>query len=159
MPVHSSSAPCGRCDDGNQLSGSALANVGLGQLNTLFTCNLLQPLSSLVASALGFTTVAITTDIQTGLGISAWEVARQEHARDLLPDVRLPEDPGGDARGASRQHVGRKFTWYTSTGPTLLALQGPQPIGMDVLNLNRYTQLPPVTGNNGISLSYQRRFW
>ncbi len=146
---------------GNQSfsAGSALANVGLGQLNTLFTRNLLQPLSSSVASALGFTTVAITTDIQTGLGISAGKSLGKNMRAIFSQTFGYPKTQAVTLEAYPDSTSGAKFTWYTSTGPTLLALQGPQPIGMDVLNLNRYTQLPPVTGNNGISLSYQRRFW
>ncbi len=146
---------------GNQSfsAGSALANVGLGQLNTLFTRNLLQPLSSSVASALGFTTVAITTDIQTGLGISAGKSLGKNVRAIYSQTFGYPKTQAVTLEAYPDSTSGAKFTWYTSTGPTLLALQGPQPIGMDVLNLNRYTQLPPVTGNNGISLSYQRRFW
>jgi hypothetical protein len=29
---------------------------------------------------------------------------------------------------------------------------------MDVLNLNRMTQLPPPTGTNGVSFSFLRKF-
>jgi autotransporter translocation and assembly factor TamB len=140
-------------------AGSALANVGLGQLNTLFTRNLLQPLSSSVASALGFTTVAITSDIQTGIGLSAGKSLGKNVRAIFSQTFGYPKTQAVTLEAYPDSTSGAKFTWYTSTGPTLLALQGPQPIGMDVLNLNRYTQLPPITGNNGVSLSYQRRFW
>jgi autotransporter translocation and assembly factor TamB len=140
-------------------AGSAVANVGLGQLNTLFTRNLLEPLSSSVASALGFTTVAITTDIQTGLGISAGKALGKNVRAIYSQTFGYPKTQAVTFEAYPNSASGARFTWYTSTGPTLFALQGPQSVGMDVLNLNPYTQLPPATGNNGISLSYQRKFW
>ena len=146
---------------GNQnfSAGSALASVGLGQLNTLFARNLLEPLSNSVASALGFTTVAITTDIQTGLGLSAGKSLGKNMRAIFSETFGYPKTQAVTLEAYPDAASGAKFTWYTTSGPTLLALQGAQPVGTDVLNLNRYTEPPPATGTNGISLSYQRKFW
>ena len=139
-------------------AGTALANVGLGQLNTLFTRNLLEPVSSSLASALGFTTVAITTDIQTGLGVSAAKALGKNVRAIFSQTFGYPRTQAITFEASPNAATGYRFNWYTSTGPTLLAQQPAQPVGMDVLNLNRNTLLPPVTGTNGISFSYQRKF-
>lgn len=143
---------------GNFSAGSAIAGVGLGQLNTLFARNLLQPLSSSLASALGFTTVQITTDIQTGIGLSAAKALGKNTRAIYSQSFGFPKTQAITLETDPDPAQSVRLNWYTSTGPTLLSLQTPQPVGMDVMNLNRITMLPPFTGTNGVSLSYVRKF-
>jgi TamB, inner membrane protein subunit of TAM complex len=140
-------------------AGSAIANVGLGQLNTLFTRNLLEPISGSLASSLGFTTVALTSDIQTGLGISAGKALGRNVNAVFSQSFGYPRTQAVTLEALLSEANALRFTWYTSTGPTLFAAQATQPIASNVLNLNPYTSLPPVTSTNGYQFSYLRKWW
>jgi autotransporter translocation and assembly factor TamB len=140
-------------------AGSAIANVGLGQLNTLFTRNLLEPISGSVARSLGFTTVAITSDIQTGLGLSATKTFGRNINAVFSQTFGYPRTQAVTLEGYLSEANSLRFTWYTSSGPTLFAQPPGQAVGMDVLNLNRYTALPPATGTNGYQFSFLRKWW
>jgi autotransporter translocation and assembly factor TamB len=144
---------------GTGFSATGVAQqVALGQLNTLFARNLLQPLSSSVAGALGFTEVAITTDIQTGLGINAAKRLGKNVNAIYSETFGYPRTQAITFEANPAVGTGYRLNWYTTVGPTLFVLQGSQPAATDALNLNRMTQLPPPTGTNGINLQYLRKF-
>jgi autotransporter translocation and assembly factor TamB len=145
--------------DGSFSATGVASQVALGQLNTLFTRNLLQPLSSSVAGALGFTEVGITSDIQTGLGINAVKKLGKNVNAVYSQTFGYPRTQAITLEANPSVGTGYRLNWYTTVGPSLFVLQGSQPAaGMDVLNLNRLTQLPPPTGTNGINLQYLRKF-
>ena len=144
---------------GTGFSATGVAQqVALGQLNTLFARNLLQPLSSSVAGALGFTEVAITTDIQTGLGINAVKKLGKNVNAVYSQTFGYPRTQAVTFEAHPSVGTGYRLNWYTTVGPTLFVLQGSQSAASDALNLNRMTQLPPPTGTNGINLQYLRKF-
>jgi translocation and assembly module TamB len=140
-------------------AGTTIANVGLGQLNTLFTRNLLEPISGSLASSLGFTTVALTSDIQTGLGVSATKAFGKNVNAVFSQSFGYPRTQAVTLEALLSEANALRFTWYTSTGPTLFATQSTQPIAANVLNLNPYTSLPPATSTNGYQFSYLRKWW
>ncbi|HEY6485155.1 MAG TPA: translocation/assembly module TamB domain-containing protein [Candidatus Cybelea sp.] len=144
---------------GTGFSATGVATqVALGQLNTLFTRNLLQPLSSSVAGTLGFTEVQITSDIQTGIGINAVKRLGKNVNAVYSQTFGYPRTQAVTFEANPSVGTGYRLSWYTTVGPTLFVLQGSQPAATDVLNLNRMTQLPPPTGTNGINLQYLRKF-
>jgi autotransporter translocation and assembly factor TamB len=137
---------------------SAATNVALGQLNTVFTRTLLEPLSASIAGPLGFSEVRITTDIQTGLGVSAVKAFGKNVNAIFAQTFGYPKTQSITLEARPSVGTGLRLTAYTSQGPTLLVLQQPQPIGMDVMNLNPLTGFTPVSGTNGIAFSFQRKF-
>jgi len=139
-------------------AGSAATQFALGQVNTLFTRNLLQPLSASLASSLGFTNVQITSDLQTGLGINAVKAFGKNVNAIFAQTFGYPSTQSVTLEVNPSVGTGLRGTWYTTSGPTLFVSQQPQLVGMDVLNLNRMTQLPPPTGTNGVSFSFLRKF-
>jgi autotransporter translocation and assembly factor TamB len=139
--------------------GSAAQQFALGQVNTLFAQAMLQPLSASLANALGFTTVQITTDIQTGLGINAVKALGKNVNAIFAQSFGYPSTQAITLEVQPDPATGLRLTWYTSTGATLFALQQqPLPVANNVLNLSPWTQLPPPTGTNGITFSYVRKF-
>ena len=139
-------------------AGSAATQYALGQVNTLFTRNLLQPLSASLASSLGFTNVQITSDLQTGLGINAVKAFGKNVNAIFAQTFGYPSTQSVTLEVNPSVGTGLRGTWYTTSGPTLFVLQQPQLVGMSVLNLNPMTQLPPPTGTNGVSFSFLRKF-
>ncbi|HLY03478.1 MAG TPA: translocation/assembly module TamB domain-containing protein, partial [Candidatus Cybelea sp.] len=142
---------------GSFSAGSAARTVMLGQLNSVFTRNLLEPLSTSFGGAAG-SEVGITSDIQTGLGINATSglgkftraIFSQTFGYPRTQSIALEHNPN--------PATGLRLSMYTSDGPSLFALQQPQPLGADVLNVNPATSFTPIGGTNGVSFSYVRRF-
>jgi hypothetical protein len=137
---------------------STVANLALGQVNTVFTRNMLEPLSTSVASALGFTSVQITSDLQTGLGVNAVKAFGKNVSAIFSQTFGYPKVQSVTLEAHPNVATGLRLTAFTAEGPTLLALQQPQPVAAGALNLNPLTSFEPVSGTNGFSLSYQRKF-
>ena len=120
---------------------------------------LLEPLSASVASAFGFTSVQITTDIQTGLGLNALKALGKNVNAIFAQSFGYPRVQAVTLEAHPDPATGYRFTWYTTTGPSLFAAQlQMQPVAANVLDLNSATTLPPASGTNGIGLSYVRKF-
>jgi hypothetical protein len=132
--------------------------VALGQVNTLFTRNVLEPFSTSLAGPLGFSAVRITTDVQTGVGISAVKAFGKHVNAIFAQSFGYPKTQSITLEAHPNVGTGLRVTAFTSQGPTVLALQQPQPIGMDVMNLNPLTAFTPVSGSNGFAFSFQRKF-
>jgi hypothetical protein len=144
---------------GNFSAGSAAQTLALGQLNTVFTRNLLEPLNASLGGALGFTEVQITSDLQTGLGLNAVKAFGKYVNAIWSQSFGYPETQAIALEAHPNVGTGLRLTAYTSQGPTLFALQQqPHPIGFDVLNLNPLTAFTPIGGENGVSFQYQRKF-
>ena len=137
---------------------SAATNVALGQLNTVFTRTLLEPLSASLASSLGFTEVQITTDIQSGVGLSAMKAFGKTVTAIFSQTFGYPRSQSIALEAHPNIGTGLRLTAYTSEGPTLFSLLQPQAISSDVMNLNRMTSFTPTSGTNGIAFSYLRKF-
>jgi autotransporter translocation and assembly factor TamB len=143
---------------GSFSAGSALTNIAAGQLNMLFTRNLLEPLSTAVGDTLGLNNFQITNDLQSGLGVSAVknlgenvsfifaqtfnETRRTAYTVQYRPDI------------ASQLQL----TTYTSTQANIFALQPfvnqttTTPTGIST------TTIPLDTGTNGVDFKYSRTF-
>ncbi len=137
---------------------SAATNVALGQLNTAFTRNLLEPLNSSLAGTMGFSEVRITTDIQTGVGVSAVKAFGKTVSAIFSQTFGYPKTQSITLEARPSVGTGLRLTAFTSTGPTVLGLSQPQPVGVDVMNLNPLTAVTSVSGTNGVSFSFLRKF-
>jgi len=138
---------------------SAVQNLALGQLNGVFTRTMLEPLSSSLGEALGFSDVRITSDLQTGLGINAVKAFGKNVNAIFAESFGYPRTQSIALEAHPNVGTGLRLTAYSSEGPTLFALQQqPQPVAFGVLNLNPLTTFTPVTGTNGVAFSYQRKF-
>ncbi len=147
-----------RSSGGSFSATSAATNVALGQLDTVFTRTMLEPLSASLAGTLGFNEVRITSDIQTGVGVSAVKAFGKYVNAIFAQTFGYPKTQSITLEAHPNPATGLRVTAFTAQGPTLLALQQPAPVGMDVMNLNPLTQLPPLTGTNGVTFAYQLKF-
>jgi autotransporter translocation and assembly factor TamB len=137
--------------------GSALQGVALGQVNTAFTRNLLEPLSASVGKTLGFSELQITNDLQTGLGINAAKAFGKYTRAVFTESFGYPRSQSVALEANPSPSTGLRLSAYTAQGPTLFAAQ-PPPMAANVLNINPATSYTPVTGSNGFAFSYLRRF-
>jgi len=138
---------------------SAVQNVAKGQLNAAFTRTLLEPISASVGSALGFNEVQITSDLQTGVGVNASKTLGKYVTAIFRQTFGYPQTQSVGLEAHPNPETGLRLTAYSSTGPTLFALQQPQPAAANVLNVNPATSFTPINGSSGVSFSYVRRWW
>jgi autotransporter translocation and assembly factor TamB len=139
-------------------AASAAQGIGLGQLNTVFTRNLLEPLSASVGGTLG-TEVQITSDLQTGLGLNAVKAFGKFTHAIFNQTFGYPRTQSIALEANPTPGTGLRLSAYSAEGPTLFGLSQPQPAMANVLNVNPATSFTPVGGSNGVSFSVLRRFW
>ncbi|HMF27639.1 MAG TPA: hypothetical protein VKE42_02645, partial [Candidatus Cybelea sp.] len=122
------------------------------------TRNLLEPLSTGLGSALGFTEVQITSDLQTGVGVSAIKALGKYVNAIYQQTFGFPRTQSISLEARPNEAVGLRLTAFSSIGPTLFALQQPQPLAASALNVNPATSYTPIGGTSGVSLHLVRRF-
>jgi autotransporter translocation and assembly factor TamB len=137
---------------------SAAHGVALGQLNTVFTRNLLEPLSASVGGALG-TEVQITSDLQSGLGVNAVKAFGTFAHAIFTQTFGYPRTQSVALEANPNPGLGLRLSAYSADGPTLFGLAPPQAAAANVLNVNPATSFTPVGGSNGVAFSVLRRFW
>ena len=137
---------------------SAAQGIALGQLNTVFTRNLLEPLSASMGGAAG-TEVQITSDIQTGLGLNAVKAFGKFTHAIYGETFGYPRTQSVALEANPNPGMGLRLSAYSADGPTLFGLGQPQPAAAGVLNVNPATSFTPIGGSNGLSFSVLRRFW
>lgn len=145
---------------GSPFSATAAARtLALGQLNTAFTRTLLEPLSTSVGSAFGFTEVQITSDLQTGLGVNAVKAFGKYLTFIFRQTFGYPQTQSITAELNPNETIAYRLTGYTSVGPTLFALQQPvQPAAASVLNINPASSFIPNSSSNGVNFSLVRKY-
>lgn len=140
-------------------TSSAARILAYGQLNGAFTRSMLEPLSTELGSALGFTEVQITSDLQTGVGVNAVKALGKYVNAIYRQTFGYPEEQSVALEARPNDANAYRITAYSAQGPTLFALQQPQPAAAGVLNVNPATSYTPIGGSNGVSLLYLRRWW
>jgi autotransporter translocation and assembly factor TamB len=145
---------------GSPFSASGAArSLAYGQLNTVFTRNMLEPLSTQLGSALGFTEVQITSDLQTGVGVNAVKALGKYVNAIYRQTFGFPQEQSVALEARPNDANAYRFTAYSAQGPTLFGAQQPQPAAASVLNVNPATSYTPIGASNGVSLLYLRRWW
>jgi translocation and assembly module TamB len=151
---------------GNGASGGfslpgAAQNVALGQVNTMFTRQLLEPLSSSLGGSLGFTDLQITSDLQGGLGLGAAKAFGKNMSVSANETFGTPKVQSVGLEAHPNIATALRMRLYSTSGPSLVGISTstqPQPVGTDVLNLNPMTAIAYPSGTNGFDFSYLDQF-
>jgi hypothetical protein len=139
-------------------TGAVARSLAYGQLNTAFTRNMLEPLSTGLGSALGFTEVQITSDLQTGVGVNAVKALGKYVNAVYQQTFGFPRTQSIAFEARPNDRTGVRLTAFSSTGPTLFSLQQPQFFAASALNVNPATSYTPIGGSSGVTLHLVRRF-
>jgi autotransporter translocation and assembly factor TamB len=143
---------------GSFSAGSALTNIAAGQLNMLFTRNLLEPLSTAVGDTLGLNNFEITNDLQSGLGVSAVKNLGENVSFIFAQTFNETRRTAYTVQYRPNVASQLQLTTYTSTQSNVFALQPfisqttPTASGLST------TTIPLDTGTNGIAFKYSRTF-
>lgn len=136
-------------------AGSAITTLAAGQLNTLFTRNLLEPLSVALGGSLGLQNLQITNDIQGGLGVNAVKTIGKNVDFIFAQTFNQPRRTAWTVQANPNVGTQYQLTAYTSQDTQAL---GYQPILVQNLNYGNSTTIPLDTGTNGIDFKYRRKF-
>jgi len=135
-------------------TGEALALAG-GQVNELFTRNLLEPFSAAAGSALGLQNLQLSNDLQSGLGVNAMKalgktahiVFADSFGEPRRESLGLQVDPSRGTRV--------DLTAYTADAPTLFTNV---PVVLNPNAIGNNTTIPDESGEQGIALRLLRTF-
>ena len=133
---------------------SAVANLAAGQLNSIFTRNLLEPLSVAAGGTLGLQNLQITNDVQRGLGVNAVKAFGKYVSFVFADTFNEPRRQAWSLRAHQSDRTQFELTAYSSQD-TLL---GYEPLLVQGLAIGSVATIPLDTGANGINLKVQRTF-
>ena len=140
---------------GSFSASSAISNLAAGQVDTLFTRNLLEPLSVALGGGLGLENLQLTTDVQGGLGVNAVKALGRDVSfvfADTFNQARR-QSWSLDVHPSDRTQL--EFTAYSSQGSHLL---GFTPLLVQGLDAPSAATIPLDTGANGVDLKIGRKF-
>ena len=134
---------------------STITTLAAGQINTLFTRNLLEPLSVALGNSLGLQNLQITNDLQGGFGVNAVKTIGKNVNFVFAQTFNQPRRTAWSIQAHPNVATQLNLTAYTSQDTQAL---GYQPTLVQNLNYGSTTLIPLDTGTNGIDFKYQRKF-
>ena len=151
---------------GNGASGGfslpgAAQNLALGQANTVFTRQLLEPLSASVGGALGFNDLQITNDLQGGVGLSAAKAFGKNVTAAFNQSFGIPKVQSFALEAHPNIATALRMRLYSTSGASIVGIttsQQPDIADMNVLNLNPLTAIANPSGTNGFDFSFVNKF-
>ncbi|MBV8154108.1 MAG: translocation/assembly module TamB domain-containing protein [Candidatus Eremiobacteraeota bacterium] len=142
--------------------GGTAQSLALGQVNTAFSRQLLEPLSAQLGAALGFSDLHITNDLQTGLGLGAAKAFGKNLTAAYDENFGQPKTQTVALEAHPSIATSLRMRVYSTSGPSLVGIgqaqSQPSVVGLDAMNLNPMTALAASSGTNGVDFSYVHRF-
>ncbi|MGA8533118.1 MAG: translocation/assembly module TamB domain-containing protein [Candidatus Tumulicola sp.] len=135
-------------------ASSAVSSLAGGQVNTIFTRNLLEPLSLAMGNSLGLTDLQITNDVHSGLGLNAVKAFGKDMSFVFADTFNEPRRESWSLLAHPSDRTQFEFTAYSSQG-TLL---GYQPFLIQRLDMGSAATIPLDTGTNGVDVKVGRKF-
>ncbi len=151
---------------GNGASGGfslpgAAQNLALGQANTVFTRQLLEPLSASVGGALGFNDLQITNVLQGGMGLSAAKAFGKNVTAGFNQTFGTPKVQSFALEAHPNIATALRMRLYSTSGASIVGItnaQQPDIADMNVLNLNPLTAIANPSGTGGLDFSFVNKF-
>ncbi|MBV9271870.1 MAG: translocation/assembly module TamB domain-containing protein, partial [Candidatus Eremiobacteraeota bacterium] len=133
-----------------------LQNLAMGQINTLFTRNLLEPLNARIGSALGLENFGVAGDFRGGFGLNATKVFGKNLTATFSENLGSPRRQAVTIRAQGKNSRSVDLVLYTADNPNGASFFSSNPFA----NLNAFgnTTIPAVTGTQGFRLMYGRQF-
>lgn len=151
--------PNGAGGTGGFTIGGAVQNLALGQLNSLFTRDLFEPLDVGLGSALGLQNLQISDSFTSGFGVSAVKAFGKHITAQFAENLGEPKEQSLSIQAHHGPSTAFDLMFYSVQDPPLTGFLSANnnPFTFDALNDNR--TLTPVNGTNGISLLYEHQFY
>jgi hypothetical protein len=133
-------------------ASNQIQNLAMGQVNTLFTRSLLEPLSAQIGQQLGFENFQLTGDFTGGLGLSAAKVFGKNLTAMFSENLGTPRRQSIDVRAHGKKDSAIDLTMYQSDNPNVIGLfSQSSTTGMNAFS---NSTVPLFTGTNGFTLTY-----
>jgi hypothetical protein len=144
---------------GTFTAGGAATSLAEGQVNTLFTRNLLEPLSTALQSTLGFANVELTSDISGGTYGARFVRAFGHDLHAVFNEsFGYPERTSFELDATPNQATEMRFIAYTQ--PEVLQLSQPPSLAQaGAVGQAAVFAQTPLSGTNGFTILYERRYW
>lgn len=134
-------------------ASSELQTLAMGQLDTVFTRNLFEPLSAQIGSALGLTDFSVNDSLQGGLGLNAAKAFGRNLTASFSESLAPPVRQTFSVEAHAARGAGVRLTVYTQQEPPLTAYQ-PTVTGLALNTVGSQVLMQPFMGTNGFSLTY-----
>ncbi len=137
---------------------NAIAGLAQGQLNQLFTRNLLEPFDVAAGGALGLSNLQITNDLQGGFGVNAVKALGKTVNFIYADTFSLPRRESITVAAHPSDAMEVDLTTYNTQGQSLLALQSPTAVNALQPGFGNTTTIPMDTGQSGVDLKLEKKF-
>ncbi len=139
-------------------AGNAVNGIAQGQLNELFTRNLLEPFDVAAGGALGLQNLQITNDLQGGFGLNAVKAFGKTMSLVYADTFNLPRRQSLTLQARPSNALDYSLSMYNTQGESLMALQQPSAVSALQNGFGNSTTVPMDTGANGFDIKVEKRF-
>ncbi len=138
---------------------NAFTSLAAGQMNTVFTRNLLEPLSSALGGAFGFNNVQLTNSMTGGFGASVEKGLGKNLNVQLAQNFGVPRRESLIVETTNHKAISLRGTFYSQDQPTVF---GTNPAPQSTVGANAFggnvLSIQPMSGSNGFDLNLARKF-
>lgn len=138
--------------------GGEVLDLAEGQLNTLFTRNLLEPLSLAFGGALGLRNLQITNDMQHGLGVNAVKAFGKTANLVFADTFNEPRQESLSLQMHPSRGTRFDITAYTADRPALFETNLNPYAGAQTNGFGSYATIQPESGTSGFDVFWKRVF-
>jgi hypothetical protein len=135
---------------------STVQNMAVGQLNTYFTRQLLEPLSASLGNAMGLQNLQLTDDFHSGFGVSAAKAFGKHMTFLYRQSLGSPRRQQLSFQAHHGESTAFDLTFYQVDSPATLSFQQNASTMFGFLDTSQL--MNPTLGSNGFTLTYQHRF-
>jgi hypothetical protein len=136
--------------------GGEVQNLALGQVQSLFTRDIFEPLDVGIGNALGLQNLQITDDFTSGFGISAVKAFGKHVTAVFAENLGEPKEQSLSLEAHHGTSTAFNLMLYSVQDPPLTGfLSRPNPFDFNALNGSTLTA---VSGTNGFSLQWEHKF-
>ncbi|HEY9179165.1 MAG TPA: translocation/assembly module TamB domain-containing protein, partial [Candidatus Baltobacteraceae bacterium] len=147
---------------GNSTGGFTLAgaaqNVALGQVNTLLTRDLFEPLDVGLGNALGLQNLQLTDDFTSGFGINAVKAFGKHVTAVFAENLGEPKEQSLSIEAHHGPSTAFDLMLYSVQDPPLTGFLSQTTNPFKFNSINGGSAMTAVSGTNGISLLYEKKF-
>lgn len=138
--------------------GGEVQNLAMGELNTLFTRNLFEPLDVGLGQALGLQDLQITDNFASGFGVSAAKAFGKHLTAVFAENLGEPKEQSLSIEAHHGTSTAFDLMFYNVQDPPLMGFlaQANNPFKFNLFSTNQ--TLTAATGTNGVTLQYEHKF-
>jgi hypothetical protein len=138
--------------------GGAVQNIAMGQLNTLFTRNLFEPLNASLGQALGLQNLQVSDSFTSGFGVNAAKAFGKHLTASYAQNLGEPRQQSLTISAHHKESTAFSLMLYSVQDPPLTGFLSQSNNPFQFNNAYGTNTMTAVTGTNGMSLLYQHLF-